>query len=111
VAHDAFHDLQAVEGMTIAILCADARRRFGSNSLTARYNTAPTAQIAMFERLRTQASIIGGHHEKEPRASLRASGSYTGCLRLWALLIRAAGGVGGWGAAAPAALHVKSCTP
>jgi hypothetical protein len=28
--------------------------------LIARYNTAPIAQITMFERLRTQASIIGG---------------------------------------------------
>ena len=45
---------------TIAILSADARRRFGSNSLTATYNTAATAQITMLERLRTKASIMGG---------------------------------------------------
>jgi hypothetical protein len=44
----------------ITILSADARRRFGSNSLTATYNTAATEQITMFERLRTKASIIGG---------------------------------------------------
>jgi hypothetical protein len=37
-----------------------ARRRFGSNSLTATYNTAATEQITMLERLRTKASIIGG---------------------------------------------------
>jgi hypothetical protein len=52
------------------ILSADARRRFGSNSLTAIYNTAATEHITMFERLRTRASIIG---EPSTRAEVFSS--------------------------------------
>jgi hypothetical protein len=51
--------IAATATATITILSADARRRFGSNSLTATYNTAATEHITMFERLRTKASIIG----------------------------------------------------
>jgi hypothetical protein len=62
--------IAATATATITILSADARRRFGSNSLTAIYNTAATEHIAMFERLRTRASIIG---EPSTRAEVVSS--------------------------------------
>jgi hypothetical protein len=52
--------IAATATATITSFSAEAVRRFGSNSLTATYNTAATKQITMFERLRTKASIIGG---------------------------------------------------